>query len=889
MRVFVIILITAISAAAYTIDVDIDSLSFGEVELANKGSFDSVWIEGEMTLPVETGSPALPGYAVSVALPQGTVIETVNVTYAEPTELPGSYDIMPMQEMQPIGTDPEYSAPNEAVYSSDAAFPGELVFAHNSGNRSGYHVGNIVFAPVQYVPATGKITVYSSISFDVTLTSPEGDLVYPEVRMQWIDERIRRDIENSVINPGEVNAPAGMEVLVGYDLDKDDVVPYLIITARPDATDLDSLAEWKTRKGNRAEIKTVDDITTEYPGTDTEEKIRNCIIDYYSTKGTQYVVLVGQHTNLPMRYCYDSGFNVMENNNLVPTDDYYACLDGNWNADNDTYWGEHPDDNVDFDFDVYVGRFQAHNDELVANIVNKTLCYEGTSLSDATNPYDYCGEALLAGAWLDSNTNTGECMDFIADNYLTDAFWTNEILQDPTYSGSTFSGTRFISEMEEGRDLIAHSAHSNTTILGTNSGSVNSAQLEALDNGPRFTGCLYSLGCYQGKVESNANCAASFVRNDDGGGAGYIGNTRYGWYSPGNPHGASAAFLEEYFNQIGVEGKCGSGEAYVEHLNEFSGGVGNDYTRYIFYELYLTGDPDLVFNNAEVSPPEVTYDDNIPQGDYSYLINVVKEGKANPGVEGAMVCLWKGDEVYDCGVTDINGDISFDISPTSQGTMYLTVTAQNYETFEADITVTDETGIDLAYFGGRQTKKGVELEWETVNEGEEDYTFNLYRRDITVVSSLGDMDSGLATESAAFNDSWIKINVQPIRGDNPYSYLDTGVSEGEYEYRLEAVSDSGAEVMGTAGVNVNQPQVYALYQSRPNPAIGRAIIGFSLAEAGHTTLEVFDISGRKIMTLADETLPAGEYSREIANVASGVYLYRLSSNDFVATKKMIVK
>ncbi len=880
MRIFVMLLAVAVTASAYTVDIDEDKLITTETEFGTLGSFDSIWIEGEATLPVEPGNPSLPAYSVSLALPQGTVIEDVSVTYAEPTELPGTYNIAPAQKPQPIGTEPEYTARNEAVYSSSTPFPGELVYSHNSGNRSGYHVGNIVFAPVQYVPATGKVTVYTDISFNVSLSSAEGELVYPKVRMEWIDNQIRSDLEKSVINPGEIMRAPGIEILYGYKGFDDDVYPYLIITGS--GTDgLDDLIEWKTRKGNKTEIKTVNDISAEYSGTDAEEQIRNCIIDYYTNYGTQYIVLVGTHSTVPMRYAYDPDFNVSESNNLVPTDDYYGCLDGDWNDDGDGYWGEYPDDNVDFNFDVYIGRYQTTNATYTADIVDKTLCYEGSGLSGFTNPYDYDDEALLAGAYLDSNTNTGITMEYIEDNYLTDSFWTNEVLMDTSYSGSNFSSSRFISEMNEGRNFIAHSAHSNKTVLGTNSGGVYASDLENLTNAPRFTGCLYSLGCYQGHIETSTNCAARFVRSDTGGGAGYVGNTRYGWYSSGNPHAWSARFLEDYFEEIG-DGVAGSAEAYVEHKHQNISLLSNAYWRYIYYELYLTGDPDLMFNNDNVAPLNVTYNDNIPQGSYPYDIHV---GSSKANVEGALVCLWKGDEIYDCGLTDSSGEISFDIDPASQGTMYLTVTARNFETFEADVTVTNETGIDLAYFDGYQTKTGVKLEWEAYNDDSETYTYNLYRRE--EAKGMFVHESGSAHTS--LSDEWIKINEQPIRGENPYSYLDKGVSEGQYEYKLEAVADTGIENLGTTNVFVNTPKVYALYQSRPNPACDVATIAFNLAEAGHTTLEVFDITGRKVITLVDETLAEGEHTRTVSGIASGVYLYRLNSGDFTATKKMIVK
>lgn len=888
MRTLLIIFVIAVQAAAYTVEVDLDDLRIEETGLGTLGSFDSVWIEGELTLPTEPGSPALPGYSVSLTLPQGTVIEEVNVTYAEPAELPGTYNLMPMQKPQPIGTEPEYTAPNEAIYSSSSPFPGDIAYSHNSGNRSGYHVGNIVFAPVQYIPATGKVTIYTSISFDVTLNTAEGELVYPKIRLKRIDEQVRRDLEKAVINPGEIVPPAGMEIIGGYDGYKDDVYPYLIISGSTSTSSLDDLVEWKTRKGNKAEIKTVSEINSEYSGTDTEEKIRNCIIDYYTNYGTQYILLVGTNSNLPMRYAYDPDFNVSEANHLVPTDDYYGCLDGDWNADGDGYWGEYPDDNVDFNFDIYIGRFQAYNSSYTADIVDKTLCYEGTNLSSLTNPYDYDDRALLAGAYLDASTNTGITMDYIEDNYLTGSFWTTEVLKDTSYYGSNFSASRFKSEMNEGRNFIAHSAHSNSTVLGTNSGGVYSSNLEALTNGPRFTGCLYTLGCYSGRIETNNNCAASFVRNDDGGGAGYVGNTRYGWYGPGDPHGWSARFLEDYFEEIG-DGVAGSAEAYVEHKHQNIGLMNNDYWRYIYFELYLTGDPDLHFNNDTVSPLTVTYVNDIPQGSYPYDVHV---GSSKANVAGAMVCLWKGEEIYDCGLTDKNGDVTFDIDPASQGTMYLTVTVRNFETFEADVNVTNETGINLAYFEGYHTKKGVNLKWEAVNDGSESYTYNLYRRDKSENRSLREAGANrniAKSDNASLNNGWTRVNGQPISGENPYSYLDTGVSEGRYEYMLEAISDMSEETLGTTNVFVNAPRVYALYQSRPNPAGEVATIAFNLAVAGHTTLEVFDITGRKVMTLADESLPEGEHARTVSGIASGVYLYRLHSGDFTATKKMVIK
>ncbi len=81
---------------------------------------------------------------------------------------------------------------------------------------------------------------------------------------------------------------------------------------------------------------------------------------------------------------------------------------------------------------------------------------------------------------------------------------------------------------------------------------------------------------------------------------------------------------------------------------------------------------------------------------------------------------------------------------------------------------------------------------------------------------------------------------------------------------------------------------YSLHQSYPNPAYGTATISFALTETAVVSLSVYDITGRRIATLADETLMEGEYERSVSDLPSGIYLYRLVTGDFTASKKMIV-
>ena len=80
----------------------------------------------------------------------------------------------------------------------------------------------------------------------------------------------------------------------------------------------------------------------------------------------------------------------------------------------------------------------------------------------------------------------------------------------------------------------------------------------------------------------------------------------------------------------------------------------------------------------------VTYDDPIYTGSQSYTVHVTKGGAA---LSGALVCLWKGSEVYEYGTTNAGGDAAFSIDPTTSGTLLVTVTAQNCQPHEGQVTV----------------------------------------------------------------------------------------------------------------------------------------------------------------------------------------------------------
>lgn len=97
------------------------------------------------------------------------------------------------------------------------------------------------------------------------------------------------------------------------------------------------------------------------------------------------------------------------------------------------------------------------------------------------------------------------------------------------------------------------------------------------------------------------------------------------------------------------------------------------------------------------------------------------------------------------------------------------------------------------------------------------------------------------------------------------------------------------------GDTPESPEVSALFQNVPNPFNPVTTIRFDVARAGHVTLEVYDVLGRRVRTLVDRDLPASH--RKLtwdgtddrgATVTTGVYFLRLVAPGATETRKMIM-
>ncbi len=110
-----------------------------------------------------------------------------------------------------------------------------------------------------------------------------------------------------------------------------------------------------------------------------------------------------------------------------------------------------------------------------------------------------------------------------------------------------------------------------------------------------------------------------------------------------------------------------------------------------------------------------------------------------------------------------------------------------------------------------------------------------------------------------------------------------------YEKLSEAVDNLTKEPTSIDG-NDNRILSFELLQNYPNPFNPVTNISYRLSEAGAVRLEVFDITGRRMATLVDESQLPGSYSVtwDGQQAASGVYIYRISAGNRVSHRQMLL-
>ncbi|MCK4510504.1 hypothetical protein KAW64_02145, partial [bacterium] len=463
-------------------------------------------------------------------------------------------------------------------------------------------------------------------------------------------------------------------------------VDYLIITPSSHESTFQTLADWKAQKGLTTEVVTTTWVYANYTGVDAQEQIRNCIIDYYENKGTMWVLLGGDTGVVPARtvYAMTSGVGGAPDEDQIRCDLYYGDLDGTWDANGNGTYGQISLDEIDMYADVFVGRAPIDNATEAARFVNKVLTYEGAPAGDPL-PTDYQEDMLFMAEvlWSDPWTDHAICKNMIDDESVPERF--DPITKLYQTSGN-LSRSSAVAAMNAGCNIINHNGHAYTTVLSIGSGALYRSDFDGLTNGPRY-GLFYSMGCWSAAIDKDC-IAEHWLNSGGGGGIAYIGNSRYGWGSPGNPgSGTGDVFDREFFSVLFNEGLEHAGVAHAAHKDAFVELARSErYTRYTLYELNLLGDPETRIWTRNPVEPTVVHASEIPLGEHELLVTVSRDGEA---VADVTVFMSSG-ELSVVATTGPNGVATLTPAPTVEGTMTIVVTGQGILPYQGNVAVVDQ-------------------------------------------------------------------------------------------------------------------------------------------------------------------------------------------------------
>jgi len=117
-----------------------------------------------------------------------------------------------------------------------------------------------------------------------------------------------------------------------------------------------------------------------------------------------------------------------------------------------------------------------------------------------------------------------------------------------------------------------------------------------------------------------------------------------------------------------------------------------------------------------------------------------------------------------------------------------------------------------------------------------------------------------------------------------------GGAEAGFVLRADAVKMVFADALNNVTDSKTAPVQFMLEQNYPNPFNASTRIRFQLSSANYTTLAVYDILGRRVVTLIDGNLNAGNYqvNFEAGRFSSGMYILRLQSGSYNSLKKIML-
>jgi hypothetical protein len=183
--------------------------------------------------------------------------------------------------------------------------------------------------------------------------------------------------------------------------------------------------------------------------------------------------------------------------------------------------------------------------------------------------------------------------------------------------------------------------------------------------------------------------------------------------------------------------------------------------------------------------------------------------------------------------------------------------------------------VELASFTASVNGNNVTLSWVTATE----------------LNNLG-----FEVERKAVEGTWAKVGFVNGRGTTTepqlYNFTDAGLTSGNYNYRVKQIDYDGSYKYYNLEevVEIGAPVSYDLAQNYPNPFNPTTKIKYSVPADAFVNIAIYNVLGEKVTDIVNNIQKAGSYevTFDATNFASGMYIYRMESGNFISVKKMMI-
>ncbi|RLF50312.1 MAG: hypothetical protein DRN24_06755, partial [Thermoplasmata archaeon] len=636
-----------------TLDFSFSKPKLEKIKIKNK-IFDRVTIDS-LQNTYGLNKPSLPVKPVKILLPQGRNVKNIEVYTSNKISLGKGFNIETGGNLVPL-TD-TYMMRSRDKFSSVSQGIGYTIMSKGFNSLyqnigvyiyRGFSILHVNIYPVQYDIETGELSFFNDVKLVV---ETEESQVYKAFRGFPRDYKIVRDI---VDNPSCLDTYKPVSMGRSYSIETHE---YVIITsekfknANGEYTFQDLMYD-KLLKGLNPKIVTVEEIMnnpeygvfgswgdgnsenpfyqSEITGNlelfdDKPARIRNFIRYAYMEWGTDYVLLGGdadvinpEDNIIPLRglFANESGlpltstFSPSEEEDDIPSDVYYACLDGNFNYDCDMHFGESADrndvnsiDEADLYAEVWVGRACVDSKEEISNFVMKTLKYEEMGKDP------YLSKILFVGEDLGTSFYTrwgGDYKDLI-ESYVPSQYNLTK-LYDRDHEYNDWSPQEFFDLLVTNPvQIINHDGHGNEDYML----KVYGSDIRLLENEKPFF--IYSHSCLTGAFD-NYNCWSGYVSGDciaeiltceiPYGAYACILNARFGLGSEDSIESPSGAYDSSFYKALFTENirQLGPANHYSKQDNIWR--IDENGYRWCYYQTNLFGDPELSIRGPNDVSPE---------------------------------------------------------------------------------------------------------------------------------------------------------------------------------------------------------------------------------------------------------------------------------------------